>query len=659
MRLSWRAFTVYLKYGKYYVIIQYMTRFVKNLHLEENGVNNIESTIPAMRKMCDEIKAHSTKLNSMLGDFTIKPIDISKALTIFEQQIKSAESKFTIAFVGTFKTGKSTIINSLLDLKGEARLSSEYDPDTAKSIRLICADDDHKEGEAVVDFNGAYPEERLPWIEAKKYTSQVALNKADDMFKKKAEKISEVRYYIDNPLLKLCNILDLPGTGTGNHSDHTAVTDEKIFEADCFFWVISTSSEPDMETIKNLEKIKHKLLPIINVYQIECMGIKGVFSPEEIIDIIQENYAAYLANADNPVIYYAGEIDNAQQKDEEIRPEWGKEKFTEKVESILRNISSGDRAERIECNLLSAIESCRVELEKVKNDPAIDKVKNSIYTGKKDNDKTAKRLDQCRGMAKQDVKKEADKTTAEIIDILTQSTDSFIYSKMDGLDFKALVKGKKKYGDELLKDYQDNYIRLNSGWVQSLGNDFMDNVRTLLDGIFIDFEPDIEEAELSGLDSKALNIGNFAKNIAATLQKDMLEKFIPILLEVVAGIVLLAIPGLNILDSVYWIVSGLGSAKNLSKSDKLQQKAKTIALQSRAQIRQQKYPITEALKKIGAEVTERYYSTLKEWLAEQGLVIDAQIEKYNNLVNSIAVFNSDLDEQESTVRDLFREPFSE
>lgn len=615
-------------------------------------MNNIESTKNVLRKMCDEIKEHSIEVNEMLDDFKIKHIDVSKALTSFEQQIKSAESKFTIAFVGTFKMGKSTIINSLLELKGDARLSGEYDPDTAKSVRLICADDEHKNGDAVVDFNGTYPEEKLSWSEAKKYTSHVALRKEDEMFKEKASHISEVRYYIDHPLLKLCNILDLPGTDYD--SNDTAVTDEKILEADCFFWVVSTSSEPSLSTVKNLEKIKHKLLPIINVWQKECDDIRSDITPEDVITAIQENYSAYLANADDPVIYYAGEIDNAQQKGEEVKPEWGKIQFTEKVESILRNIRDGDRAQRIKSNLIDAVRDCRAAIEKLENDPAIEKVRNAALTGKKENSKTMTRLNQCRGIAKSDVKNEANKTAADIIDILTNATDSFIYSKMDGLDFKALFKGKKRYGEELRKEYENNYIRLNDGWVQSLGNDFLDNVKTILEGIFIEFEEDIENGiQSENLDSNIIYSGNFTESIAENLQKDMLSKFIPVLLEAVVAVVLLFIPGLNILDSVYMIGSGIGSSKGITNMDKLQLKAKTIALQSRAQIRQQKYTIVDALKKMGADITEKYYSSVKEELIGQGLELDAQIEKYNSTVNAVAAFKNDLDTQESAIIEMF------
>lgn len=616
-------------------------------------MNNIESTKDVLRRMCDEIEKHSTELNELLDNFKIRHLNVSHTITSFKQQIKSVESKFTIAFVGTFKTGKSTIINSLLELKGDARLSSEYDPDTAKCVRLICADDNHRDGDAVVDFNGAYPEECLPWQEAKKYTSQVALDKADKMFREKASHISEVRYYISSPLLNLCNILDLPGTGTGGYSEHTDVTDEKILEADCFFWVVSTSDEPDLETVKNLEKIKHKLLPIINVWQKECEDISSSISPEDTIATIQEGYSAYLANADAPVVYYAGEIDNAQQKGEEIQPEWGKIQFTEKVESILQNIRSGDRARRIESNLISAIGVCRAALEVLENDPAIIKLCNDAKTGKKENVKIVGWLEKCKRVAEGDIKNEANKTASEIVEILAEATDRFIYSKMDGLDLKAMVRAKKKYGDELLKDYQDNYIRLHDGWVQSLGNDFQDNVRTILDGIFIDFETDTENIQSEKIDSKILDSGNFAENIASGLKKDMLEKFLPMLLETIGGIVLLFIPGLNMVDSAYWITSAHGNAKNVAKTDKLQRKAQNIALQSHTQIRQQKYTIVESLKTIGMQIMDRYYSKIKEELVKHGKVLDTQIEKYNNIVNSIATFKNDLDMQETAVKELF------
>ena len=116
-------------------------------------MNNVESMKSTLESIKNQVIESSEKLNSALVDVGINKEDFHNAILKIEKQIVSAENKFTIAFVGTFKTGKSTIINSLLGLKGEARLSSEYDPDTARCIRIV-----EKMGqtyEAEVDF-GTY-----------------------------------------------------------------------------------------------------------------------------------------------------------------------------------------------------------------------------------------------------------------------------------------------------------------------------------------------------------------------------------------------------------------------------------------------------------------------------------------------------------------------
>lgn len=118
-------------------------------------------------------------------------------------------------------------------------------------------------------------------------------------------------------------------------------------ESDCIFWVVSTDTEPDKESIKNLEKVHHKMLPIINVWQYEQDEISGMMSPEEIKNLLFEQYQAYLTGAEDPVIYYAKEIDMAQQKNEPLKEKWGKISFVNKVTEILQNIHKGDRMTHI------------------------------------------------------------------------------------------------------------------------------------------------------------------------------------------------------------------------------------------------------------------------------------------------------------------------
>lgn len=199
-------------------------------------MNNLETAIPFMKQLAEMLEEKKNSINFDLEDLKIRGIDMDNAILRINEQIKTAETKYTIAFIGTFKTGKSTIINSLLNLSGSERLSSEFDPDTAKCVRIIEKPKKQDYDAEVIFEDNIYPVEQISWAEAKKYTSQVALDNESQAFRDKAEHIEEVRYYVDSPFLRLCNILDLPGTGTGGHSEHTEVTDRKIMEADCIFW---------------------------------------------------------------------------------------------------------------------------------------------------------------------------------------------------------------------------------------------------------------------------------------------------------------------------------------------------------------------------------------------------------------------------------------
>lgn len=422
-------------------------------------MNNVESMKSTLELIKSQIIDSSEKLNKSLMDVGINKEDFHNAILKIEKQIVSAENKFTIAFVGTFNTGKSTIINSLLGLKGEARLSNEDDPDTARCIKIV-----EKNGqtyEAEVDFGTYCNPEKLTWVEAKKYTSQVALDAEDEDFRKKASMIKEVKYYVDSPLLRLCDILDLPGTGTGNHDDHTAVADEKIMESDCFFLVLSTDMEPDKESIKNLKKIRHKLLPIINVWEFEKDGIKGEFSPEDIINTIMDGYSEYLINADNPIIYYAKEVDYAQLNGLPLKDEWGKATFVEKIYEIISNVQVGDRATRIKSNILDALSECRDLLENVKDSSKLKELKSLSDKNKTEINNQYQKLYKCNNLVSSDITATAKKTTDEILDIIAEASECFIQNKMSGVDLRHLLKMfTKKQKEDMSKEFEDEFKKI-------------------------------------------------------------------------------------------------------------------------------------------------------------------------------------------------------
>ncbi len=619
-------------------------------------MNNIESMKNTLESIQSKITESSEELNSALLEVGIDKKDFNNAILKIEKQVVSAETKFTIAFVGTFKTGKSTIINSLLGLQGDARLSSEYDPDTARCIRIIGKTDQTYEAE--VDFGSYCDPEQLSWVEAKKYTSQVALEKEGEDFRKKAKMIKEVRYYVDSPLLYFCNILDLPGTGTGSHEDHTAVTDEKIMESDCFFWVLSTDIEPSLESIKNLKKIRHKLLPIINVWKFEKGGIEGEFTPDDIINEIQDGYSEYMINADTPIVYYAKEIDYAQENGLEIKDEWGKEAFIQKIEEIIANVQSGDRAKRIKTNVLNALSESRELLEDVKDSSKLKELESRSQRNAAEISKKYQKLERCNNLANSDINATAKKTADEILDIIAKASESFIQSKMTGVDLRYLIKMfTKKQRDDMAKEFEDefkkNYLRFDSGWVEDAAAGYYNDIFKILKSKYIDFSCSLVNEEMAG--DTGFDLGEltgFMDTISSQIQKDFQAKSIKLLASAAVTGVLLAIPGLNLLDSIAAICSVGTGVGGFANDSKLRSRISMVILQSKVQIRQQKYSIVKQFNDKGEVIGREFYQNVEEKIIDEDSRIKEDVSRLSNIRKLLSSFEKSLSEAEMDINSL-------
>lgn len=609
-------------------------------------MNNLETAVPFMKQLEELLRKKTDELNANLNKLDIREIDFETSLIRIQEQINSAETKYTIAFVGTFKTGKSTTINSLLNLQGNARLSSEYDPDTAKCIRIMRKVRGQK-FDAEILFTDTYPAEQMNWTEAKKYTSQVALSDSDSEIKEKAKKIDEVRYYVDNPFLDVCNILDLPGTGTGAFSEHTEVTDRKIMEADCIFWVVSTDGEPDNESIKNLEKFSTKMLPIINVWQSESDDIYSVIQPQEIKDMLLKQFGAYFASAEDPVFYYAKEIDLAQQEHRELKEEWGKKAFTEKVEEILSNIQSGDRMKRIKKQISIALMTCENYMRDILESPELISMRQSEKNEGLEISKILSRLSKAQKTAGSDIKEHSKKTAQEILDIFSDASDSFIENQMQGMNWNALFK-KKKVQEELKKDFENNYVNIKSGWLDKMVSVFSDEIMSILQGIYTDFAIDMEISDnpCGKFNISEDSFSGFVNDMVKIMSKDMASRIMPTLLAVIGGGIMMLIPGGLVFDALVTVVAGgIGAAFNFSKDEKLQSKIKNIQRTSKNQIRQQRFVIINNLNEAGKSVNDAFYKKIEEELNKRRSSNEQRKVQLTSLENEVKSLLSFIAEQ--------------
>ena len=620
-------------------------------------MNNIESLKEVIAEIGKRIQSSSDGLNTALSDVGMHEVDVSNAITRIEKQVTSAESKFTIAFIGTFSTGKSTIINSLLDLKGDARLSNAYDPDTARCVRII-----QKAGrnyEAEVDFGGAYPVEKLSWVEAKRYTSHVELEAASESTRERAKYITEVRYYVDSPLLDLCNILDLPGTGSGSEegSDDEIVTNEKIMESDCFFWVVTTEYEPDPDTLRNLDKISNKLLPIINVWQSEKDEIYGQFTPEEIIQILQDSYSAYLQNAEDPVVYYAKEIDDAQQAGEEVKPEWGKDAFVQKVQQILGNIQSGDRARRIRTNLMDSFTECKGAISDVRSDNRLKELQSEVNKDKSENEKQFKRLNRCNDLIRIDRSDAAKKTADDIVDIISDASQSFIQTKMSGFDLKNMLrmftkKQRAEMSAELTEEFKNNYLRFNTGWLDECVKGFCRDIINILKSKYIDFSSTLNDGSSIqlGTDFSAGDMISLIDDIAEQIQKDAQAKMVSLVSSALTVTLLFLIPGFALIDEIASIFSVGKSFGDLSNDSKLRSKINMVVSHAKVQIRQQRYTIVSELDKQSEEIANQFYTKVKAQLDMDKKSNNLAIEKVAKVIRAADSLESVIEQAEKEIK---------
>lgn len=608
-------------------------------------MNNLETAIPFMKQLHKLLEEKVTDVNNSLSALEIRKVDLETPLTRIEEQIVSAEAKYTIAFVGTFKTGKSTIINSLLNLQGNARLSSEFDPDTAKCIRLMRKAKGQTYDTEII-FTDTYAPERLNWVEAKKYTSQVALDSSNSEIRKKAEKIDEVRYYIDNPFLDVCNILDLPGTGTGIHSEHTDVTDRKIMEADCIFWVVSTDGEPDRESILNLEKFSTKMLPIINIWQSEREDIYSTMKPEEIKDILLSQFGSYFASAEDPIFYYAREIDLAQQENRELKPEWGKLTFTDKVEEILSNIQTGDRMQRIKKQISIALQTCEGSLKDILEDNALKSLGQTEINEGHEIDKIRSKLSKARILASGDIKDHAKKSAQEIIEIFSYASDAFIENQMQGTNFKALF-NKQKHQENLKRDFEKNYVKIKSGWLDKIVKEFTDDVIDILRGIYSDFS--IEMSTITSNSSFSMaedDLFGFIEDMVKIMGNDMGARIAPAIIAAIAGGIMLIIPGGAVFEALATVVaSGISATKGITKDDKLRSRITGVKNTAKVQIKQQRASIVNELKEAGGSVNKEMYEKIETELnkrSDKNSKRKSELKNLESLIKNAIVF---IDEQ--------------
>jgi hypothetical protein len=258
-----------------------------------------------------------------------------------------------------------------------------------------------------------------------------------------------------------------------------------------------------------------------------------------------------------------------------------------------------------------------------------------------------------KSLARAEIRDHARQATDETLCILSDATESFILSKMGGLDLRALFKGKKRYTDELTKDYEENFLCLKNGWVENCGEKFVKDIAMIVNGHYIDFINDLESEESTQtFDVGLLSLSEFVGSLVESLQQDALEKLIPALITAVIAVISIFIPGGEFVDIISSLFAGK-KAIDVTDNSRIVAKSQVVISSCKVRMRQQKYKILSEYSKMGNTVESKLSSGIDEELKKHISAADQQKKELYDVFMNIDNCKNSLEMLKQEVEALF------
>ena len=603
-----------------------------------------QGIIEKYQKAEKDINKNLAELEGFVGK-----IDFDSSLRIISQQINSSKNKFTIAIIGEVKAGKSTTLNTILGLQGEARLSSEFLPDTAKAIRIMKKEENQNyEAEIIFKKESGFATEKMSWSEAKQYTSQVKLD-SDRGLERKSKQIDEIRYYVDNDLLDSCNFLDLPGHGY--NGEHDRVLSEKANECDAVMWIVSNLNEPGKNALDNLRLLKKNLIPVVNIMYSseEKKDIEGLRSFEEMKEFLKANFQSYLGEFEI-IRYCAKAVDLWMQDEIDLEEAFGYSQIKETIYELLhgeidleeeKKQRTIDNVREVSGIMAQQIAHIVEKLQEYKSGLTLNRKENAVIKGK---------IERAYAANLTELNSLAGNTAKDIIEKMQIASELFIENKMATTSISIAIRTMTKKGREKLeKDLEEEYIRkyleidesdYSDSWIDAMSEEFRDNFAALCINEYLN--ADIEQNDLLEVGKQSVKIDPryfdaIGQNMAVVFKKQMKADMPTIIATILAYI-----PGHEIADIILLLASVMGKfGKSINKAeDRLTKHVEQVKRRARHSISLQKVKIKAKYKDMGIEYNKKYK---EELLAKMKIKEDA-LEMTERKIQEVFTIEDELKE---------------
>jgi small GTP-binding protein len=189
-------------------------------------------------------------------DDTVKHLKKVPLLQPFYEEIEGLcteiKKPLRVVITGEFKTGKSTLINTLLQ---EEILAADVTPKTAVVTEIT-----YGETKTIIAHLKSGEKKNYDYSLLEDLSSEGS----EDM-KNLRDSIQWIELQYPNPLLKKLHIVDTPGLNA-MHEEHTRATKEYLSRADMIWWIFHYSNigrRTEMRFIENLES-RIKKVAVIN-----------------------------------------------------------------------------------------------------------------------------------------------------------------------------------------------------------------------------------------------------------------------------------------------------------------------------------------------------------------------------------------------------------